>query len=412
MGRRCWWWGARYILPALAASVWAIMPLSCARAATPRTPTPHPPTSTPTPRQPTATATASLTATPYTVCSADHTSCLVRYATATPASSAVATGTATAGSGAGGSGGSGDGGCDFWHIDTWGPCIAAAIVVDVAGSVADLNATIGAADIWTNTDPTLTFSNPVVATYWDGVRKIADAFIIFVFLGICAEILLNAGAHRTYAGALERFWRLLLVALLANGSLPVLGATIRLANLATEGATAIQSTRLFAVDVHSGAANRVLLEALLGLVDGLMELLLAIQMIIRVGLLDALIVLAPAGLLCYAWPRLQGMAELWGRLFVVTLVTQFVQIVVLHMGEDLVLYAPLVFGKNGQTIAGETSLGNMITWAQYLVALGVFVVVLRVPRLLRGHTGTPLAVGLLAVRTLTGGRGGRGGGGG
>ena len=409
MGRRCWWWGARYILPALAASVWAIMPLSCARAATPRTPTPHPPTSTPTPRQPTATATASLTATPYTVCSADHTSCLVRYATATPASSAVATGTATAGSGAGGSG---DGGCAFWHIDTWGPCIAAAIVVDVAGSVADLNATIGAADIWTNTDPTLTFSNPVVATYWDGVRKIADAFIIFVFLGICAEILLNAGAHRTYAGALERFWRLLLVALLANGSLPVLGATIRLANLATEGATAIQSTRLFAVDVHSGAANRVLLEALLGLVDGLMELLLAIQMIIRVGLLDALIVLAPAGLLCYAWPRLQGMAELWGRLFVVTLVTQFVQIVVLHMGEDLVLYAPLVFGKNGQTIAGETSLGNMITWAQYLVALGVFVVVLRVPRLLRGHTGTPLAVGLLAVRTLTGGRGGRGGGGG
>ena len=47
-----------------------------------------------------------------------------------------------------------------------------------------------------------------------------------------------------------------------------------------------------------------------------------------------------------------------------------------------------------------------------LVALGVFVVVLRVPRILRGYTGTPLAVGLLAFRTLTGGRGGRGGGGG
>src|SRR6185312_2540888 len=113
-----------------------------------------------------------------------------------------------------------------------------------------------------------------------------------------------------------------------------------------------QNTRLFAVGTHSGAINQAVLEALLGLVDGLMELLLAIQMVIRIALLDALLVLAPAGLLCYAWPRLQGLAELWGRLFVVTLITQFVQIVVLHMGEDLMLYAPLVFGRDGATIVG------------------------------------------------------------
>ncbi len=364
-------------------------------------------TSTPTPRPTAATVTPTPTATPYTICAPDRTACLVRYATATPAASATGAAATSPSADTGGGGR-----CSFWDIGTWGPCIAAATVSSVADTVDNVNATIGASDLWTNTDPTLTFANPVVATYWGGVRALADAFIIFVFLGLCAEILLCAAAQRTYAGALERFWRLLLVALLANGSLPVLGAAIQLANAATDGAVALQATHLFAVGAHSGAANQVLLEALLGLVDGLMELLLAIQMVIRIGLLDALIVLAPAGLLCYAWPRLQGMAELWSRLFVVTLVTQFVQIVVLHMGEDLVLYAPLVFGKDGATIVGETSLGNMITWAQYLVALGVFVVVLRVPRLLRGHTGTPLAVSLLAVRTLTGGRGGRGGGGG
>ena len=74
------------------------------------------------------------------------------------------------------------------------------------------------------------------------------------------------------------------------------------------------------------------------------------------------------------------------------------------------LYAPLVFGKDGQTIVGETSAGNMLTWAQYLIALGVFVVVLRVPRILRGYTGTPLAASRLALQSLTGGFGGRGGG--
>lgn len=370
------------------------------------TPPAHTPPSTSTPRPAAmATMTPTPTATPYTVCAPNHTSCLVRYATATPAASTT---------GAAGTPSNVDksSACDFWNIGTWGPCIAAATVGSVADTIDSVNATIGASDIWTNTDPTLTFSNPGVATYWGGVRALADAFIIFIFLGICVEILLSIGARRTYAGALERFWRLLLVALLANSSLPVLGTAIQLANAATDGAVALQATHLFAVGTHSGAANQVLLEALLGLVDGLMELLLAIQMVIRIGLLDALIVLAPAGLLCYAWPRLQGMAELWGRLFAVTLVTQFVQIVVLHMGEDLVLYAPLIFGKDGQTIVGETSLGNMITWAQYLVALGVFVVVLRVPRILRGYTGTPLAVSLLAVRTLTGGLGGKGGGGG
>jgi len=406
---RGWREGAkRGPLVTLAAVMWVTVAAGQAVAATRPTSTARPLTSTPTPR-PTATATVTPTptATPYTVCAPDHTSCLMRYASATPAPSATGTAATPAGSGQGGGGS-----CDFWNIGTWGPCIAAATISSVADTVDNVNATIDASDIWTNTDPALTFGNPVVATYWGGVRTLADAFIIFIFLGLCIEILLCIGAHRTYAGALERFWRLALVALLANGSLPVLGTAITLANAATDGAVAIQSTRLFAVGAHSGVANQVLLEALLGLVDGLMELLLAIQMIIRIGLLDALIVLAPAGLLCYAWPRLQGMAELWGRLFVVTLITQFVQIVVLHMGEDLVLYAPLVFGKDGATIVGETSLGNMITWAQYLVALGVFVVVLRVPRILRGFTGTPLAVSLLAIRTLTGGLGGRGGGGG
>ena len=340
------------------------------------------------------TATPGPTSTPYTVCSAGHSSCLVLYTTSTPAATVT---TRAAGASMGGTVG-----CDLWDVGSWGSSIATALLNNLSRAVQDLNDTVGAADIWTNTDPGLTFSNPVVARYWDGVRTLADAFILFIFLGLCLEILASAAAQRTYAGALERFWRLTLAALLANGSLPVLGTAVALANAATDGASGLQSGRLFAVSAHSGALNGAVLGALLSLVDGVMELLLAIQMIIRIGLLDGLLILAPAGLLCYAWPRLQGMAELWSRLFVVTLITQFVQIVVLHMGEDLVLYAPLVFGKDGTTIAGETSLGNMLTWAQYLVALGVFVVVLRVPRILRGYTGTPLAVSLLALRSVTG----------
>jgi len=145
------------------------------------------------------------------------------------------------------------------------------------------------------------------------------------------------------------------------------------------------------------AGGRVRLVGVRARRGGLLELLLAIQMIIRVGLLDALIVLAPAGLLCYAWPRLQGMAELWGRLFIATLITQFVQIAALHLGEDLVTDAPATFITSLNPTTLPLSMVKMTV--QDLVAIAVFVVVLRVPKILRGQGhGPSLGSVLLAVK--------------
>lgn len=131
-------------------------------------------------------------------------------------------------------------------------------------------------------------------------------------------------------------------------------------------------------------------------------------MLVRVALLDVLTVLAAPALLCFAWPRLQHWATLWSRLFVATLITQFIQIAALRLGEDLALNAPLVVLPGDPThVVGETPLTDLRTWMQYLVSIGVFVVVLRVPRLLNNHAGhavTPLALALWATRTFTVGR--------
>jgi hypothetical protein len=120
-------------------------------------------------------------------------------------------------------------------------------------------------------------------------------------------------------------------------------------------------------------------------------------MLMRLALLDVLIVLAPLGLLCYAWPRLQGWAQLWSRLFGATLLTQFIQIAALRLGEDLV--------TNGATVlaAGHTVSSDVQALLQFLVGIAVFVVVLRIPRLLNNHGGqavTPLALALWAARTI------------
>jgi len=269
---------------------------------------------------PTATASTTPSPTPIQTCVKDV--CLVFKASPTPGAGTPST---TAGNGPG---------CEFWNPGTWIPCLAAGGIGMVTSWVTDLLNTAAVADVWTHTDPAVTYANPVVTRYWDGIRLIGDAFLGLLILGLAFEILLCIGGGQTYAGALERFWRLLLVAALSNGSLALIAQAVDFSNMATAVLDTIQQGPLFAMFAHGGGdgATAVLLEAVLALIDGVMELLLFLQMVVRLALLDVLTILAAPALLCYAWPRLQHWASLWCRLFVATLLTQFVQIVVLHMG--------------------------------------------------------------------------------
>jgi hypothetical protein len=337
----------------------------------------------------------SPTATPIRTCG--HNVCLVVTPTPTPDHGPGTTASAHAAR------------CDVLDPGTWVPCLAAGGIQLVTSWVDDLVNTAAVADIWTHTDPALTYANPVVVRYWDGIRRVGDALLVLLVLGVAGEMLLCANSGHPYAGALDRFWRLLLVAALANGSLALIAQAIDLANLATGVLDAIQQGPLLGLAAHGGShtANAVLLEAVLALIDGVMELLLLLQMLVRLALLDVLTVLAAPALLCYAWPRLQHWAALWSRLFIATLITQFIQIAALRLGEDLALTAPLVVLPGNPThVVGATPLTDLRTWMQYLISFGVFVVVLRVPRLLNNHAGhavTPLAVALWAARTFSSG---------
>lgn len=150
------------------------------------------------------------------------------------------------------------------------PCLAAGGIQLVASWVDNLVQTAAVADVWTHTDPALTYANPVVVRYWDGIRLVGDAFLVLLVLGVALDILLCVGGGRTYAGAMERFWRLLLVAALANGSLAVIAQAIDLSNLATAVLDALQQGPLLGTLSNGGSdtANAVLLEAVLALIDG------------------------------------------------------------------------------------------------------------------------------------------------
>ena len=71
-----------------------------------------------------------------------------------------------------------------------------------------------------------------------------------------------------------------------------------------------------------------------------MAILLAVQQLMRLALVDALLILAPLAALLWILPQSQGWGRLWGRLFVGTVFAQAVQVLVLRLGFNLATEFP------------------------------------------------------------------------
>lgn len=295
--------------------------------------------------------------------------------------------------------------CGVMHPGTWGLCIVAALLETMAESVDSADAALESTTLMSETNPLLTTQNPDVQRYAEAIRLLANAFLLGLVLLVAADILFCIQTANTYAHLLERFWRLLLVAALVNLSYPLLTAVIGLADDATGGIASLNGADLALVRQQVGHFGGTLLLDGLAVVNGVLEFLIALFMIIRLGLLNGLLISAPAGLLCYGWVRSESWGQLWTRLFVATLVQQFFMVALLHLGEALWLRAPLVVRMNGTPTGATYSLEDGRLWARYLVALGTFIVVFLIPRLLRGQTGSPTGMLLLTLRSLA--RGGR-----
>ena len=359
------------------------------------------PGSTATPIRPTASPrpsaspsmTPSPTVTPIERCGRGY--CVVVTPTAT-----VSSGT---GAGTGGASAQGSSRCDLLDPGTWLPCFVAAGIDLVTGWVRTIVTTQMFADVWGSTNVLLTVENPVVVRYYTAIRLASDLLLALFAMGVFGEILVCQRAHQTYHHAVEKIWRLVLIAFLSNMSLAVIAQAIDLSNIMTGGVWGVQSSGLDAVMAHTDPGSAVVVASIFELANEVMLLLLFVQMVMRLALLDVLIVLSPLGLLCYGWGPTQEWGQLWRQHFAATLIVQFVQVVALVLGEDLWTYSPYIFAPDGTTITGATSLLDMRSNMELAIALGVFAVVLLIPRLLRARTGASSFVGAaLGVRLLLG----------
>jgi hypothetical protein len=184
--------------------------------------------------------------------------------------------------------------------------------------------------------------------------------------------------------------------------MPVPGATQILPRLVLGGiliTTAHDWTKL-AIDVNNAACDLVVGETLphsltelawsaiapeillAFLIRAVLLVLLVLQQLMRLALVDILLVLAPLAALLWILPQTQGWAGLWAQRFVGTVFAQFVQMLALSLGLDLVTKLPT---------------GGVSALLQPLLGIAVLAVGLKIP----GLMGGALAGGNLAG-TVTG----------
>ncbi len=248
----------------------------------------------------------------------------------------------------------------------------------------------------TQTPPDGTYQNATVMqfTQWSiSVVNVAVAVFI-VIAGYNIMIARQVGAS-SY-GIMEFLPRIALAVLSANFSLFFIRFFIDLENALCLGVTDLFGLT-FLTNTITGLFQGNLIGAgllvfVLAIVLGVMNLLLAGQMLLRLALLVLLIVLAPLAMLCWGLPQTQGYARLWTSTFAATVFVQFFQVSVLALGGMLISYA---------STAHLLSLDSTVL--SLLISAAVIYLVLRIPGMLHVYALRPVAeAGPAALRAAQG----------
>jgi hypothetical protein len=114
-----------------------------------------------------------------------------------------------------------------------------------------------------------------------------------------------------------------------------------------------------------------------------MGLLLMGQMLMRLALVDAMLVIAPLALVCWLLPQTYSWARLWFTTFFGTVFVQAIQVLVLRLGADLIQQLPTLLASVG---ANPVDGGH--TWlATLLVGMAILQLTRKIPRLMPGTSG-------------------------
>lgn len=188
------------------------------------------------------------------------------------------------------------------------------------------------------TSPELSYSAQVVINLWQWALGVADAaLVLFLVIGGYNAMMRHAlGA--SYHSVLEFVPRLVLALVAANFSLPILSSFIELNNALCLGVQGALATAGISQSLPAIVFNIIGLpsyEIIAYLTEAVMEILLLVEAIVRLGLLDLLLVLSPIWLFLLGLKQTERFGKLGAAAFGATCFLQFLQVLDVGLGSGL-----------------------------------------------------------------------------
>jgi hypothetical protein len=257
-----------------------------------------------------------------------------------------------------------------------------------------MNWVLGNGNLITQTPAGLSYDNPAVQSLWGTSRTVANAGLAVVTVWGGVNMIVSPHVRAPYHGALELVPRVLLSGILVNTSLDWGRFVVDLNNAlsSTFGATSMPAWD----SVVQGGSSPELLNLIAMAIYLVMGLLLLAQMLMRLALLDALLVIGPLALLCWVLPQTYAWARLWFSTFFGTVFVQSIQVLVLQLGVGLIQRLPTLLQS-----MGSSPVDNGRVWLVTLL-LGVAVLQLarKVPRLMSPLLGGGADSGVGSLRQV------------
>jgi hypothetical protein len=244
------------------------------------------------------------------------------------------------------------------------------------------NALLGGGNVINQTPPGLSYDSEVVHRLWGAMRAVANAGLAVVTVLGGANLIVNPHIRAPYHGALELVPRLLVGAVLVNTSLDWGRFAIDVNNALCQalGSASMPGWS----DLGRADPGGILLNLIAIAIYLFMGMLLLAQMLMRLALVDALLIVAPIALLCWVVPQTNSWARLWFSTFFSAVFVQFVQVVVLQLGTELIQgLAALI-----PSVAADPIAGGQHWLASLMLGVAVLQLARKIPRLVPGYLGS------------------------
>lgn len=190
-------------------------------------------------------------------------------------------------------------------------------------------------------------SLPEIEQAWSVVRNTADALFVLALLAVGVLVMASGTVDSRYTAKLL-VPRVALAAVVANASLTICGALIRLNNGLVQGLLGADPAATALGQLASMVTDGPMANQVVGVVMALAAAVLAVMLVaLYIGrdlVLLLATVLAPLALATYALPQTDEIARIWWRVYSALLFVQVIQAVLVQIGMELLRHTDWLGG--------------------------------------------------------------------